>query len=65
MQAIAFKARCPYELGDRVRIEQGEGAVTMEITDIITQMSARTGGVKFILELDHWYKVELHKTGPT
>lgn len=59
MQAIAFKASCPYELGDRIWIKQEEGAVTMEITDIITQMSARTGSVNFILELDGWHRVEL------
>lgn len=63
MQAIAFQARCPYELRDRVRVEQANGQVIMEITDIITQMSARTGQVKFILELNSWYKVELNAAG--
>lgn len=48
MQAVGFKAWCPYEIGDCVRA----GQKVMQVTDIITQMSARTGKVIFILELD-------------
>ena len=29
----------------------------MEVTDIITQISAKSGQVTFILELDGWYKL--------
>ena len=65
MQMLKFKAKCPYEIGDRVRFEtkgnayyMGETKV-MEITDILTQVSAKTGHIKFILELDGWYKLDL------
>ena len=30
---------------------------TMDVTDIITQVSAKTGDITFILELDGWYKL--------
>lgn len=63
MKAIKFKAKCPYEIGDKVQFEKqgnayykGETKV-MEITDIITQVSAKTGKITFILELDGWYKL--------
>ena len=52
MQMLKFKAKCPYEIGDRVRFEKGGEMQIMEITDILTQISAKTGHIKFILELD-------------
>jgi hypothetical protein len=58
MRAIKFKAKCPYEVGDRVRFEKGGELQIMEITDILTQISAKTGHIKFILELDGWYKLD-------
>lgn len=58
MQMLKFKAKCPYEIGDRVRFEKGGKSQIMEITDILTQISAKTGHIKFILELDGWYKLD-------
>lgn len=63
MQLIKFKAKCPYEIGDKIKFEKPGNAYykgetkTMEITDIITQISAKSGQVTFILELDGWYKL--------
>lgn len=57
MKAIKFKAKCPYEIGDKMQFEKGGKAKVMEITDIITQVSAKTGNITFILELDGWYKL--------
>lgn len=57
MHAIKFKAKCPYEIGDRVRFDKCGNEKIMEITDIITQISAKTGEIVFILELDGWYKL--------
>lgn len=57
MHAIRFKAKCPYEIGDTIRFEKGGKTQDMEISDIITQVSAKTGSVTFILELDGWYKL--------
>lgn len=63
MQLIKFKAKCPYEIGDKIKFEKpgntyykGETKI-MEITDIITQISAKSGQITFILELDGWYKL--------
>lgn len=58
MQMLKFKAKCPYEIGDRVRFEKGSELKVMEITDILTQISAKTEHIKFILELDGWYKLD-------
>ena len=58
MQMLKFKAKCPYEIGDRVRFEKGGEMQIMEITDILTQISAKTGQIKFILELGGWYKLD-------
>ena len=64
MQTLKFKAKCPYEIGDWVQVEKkgnayykGETKV-MESTDILTEISAKTGHIKFILELDGWYKLD-------
>ena len=57
MKAIKFKAKCPYEIGDKIQFEKGGETKIMQITDIITQVSAKTGSITFILELDGWYKL--------
>lgn len=41
-----------------MRFEKGGEMQIMEITDILTQISAKTGHIKFILELDGWYKLD-------
>lgn len=56
MHAVGFKAWCPYEIGDRVKFDRCGDQRVMEITDIITQMSAKTGAVRFLLELDNGKK---------
>lgn len=58
MNAIKIKVKCPYEIGDCVRFEKGGNLQIMDITDIFTEVSAKTGRVKFILELDGWYKLD-------
>lgn len=58
MQMLKFKAKCPYEIGDRVRFEKSGELKIMKITDILTQISVKTGHIKFILELDGWYKLD-------
>jgi len=64
MRIHKFKAKCPYEIGDQVRFEKGGIMQVMEITDILTQISVKTGHIKFILELGGWYKLDtdLHAT---
>ena len=52
------KKKCPYEVGDQVRFEKGGELQVMKITDILTQISAKTRHIKFILELDGWYKLD-------
>jgi len=58
MKAIKFKAKCPYEIGDKVQFEKCGNKKVMEVTDIITKMSAKTGRITFILELDGWYMLD-------
>lgn len=58
MRALRFKAKYPYEIGDRVRFEKGGEMRVMEITDIVRQASEKTGRIKIILELDGWYKLD-------
>ena len=45
MQAIKFKAKCPYEIGDKIQFEKGGKMQTMDVTDIITQVSTKTGAL--------------------
>jgi small-conductance mechanosensitive channel len=58
-----FKAKCPYKIGDRIRFEKGGKENVMEITDVLTQISAKSSEVTFILELDGWYMLntKLHE----
>lgn len=67
MQVIKFKAKCPYEIGDKIQFEKGGKVSSMKITDIITEMSAATGRINFVLELDGWYKLDtkLHEIKTT
>lgn len=53
MQAVGFKAWCPYEIGDKVKFDICGIQKAMTVTDIITLMRAKTGGVRFVLELDN------------
>lgn len=55
MRLVKFKAKCPYEIGDKVQFDSTKNIMT--ITDIITQVSAKTGKITFILELDGKYKI--------
>lgn len=63
MHAIKLKTKCPYEIGETIQFEKGSNAYykgetkVMKITDIIIQVSEKTGAVTFILELDGWYKL--------
>lgn len=70
MQYAAYKAHCPYELGDVVEVAIVEGmAVTgyprhtgtarMVITDIVTEHSLKLGTVRFLYELDNKKRFEL------
>ena len=49
MKFTAFNARCPYELGDRIRGTDGQGHT---ITDIVALHSVKTMTVRFLYELD-------------
>lgn len=51
---VKVKAYCPYEIGDKIQFEKGGNVYTMEITDVITETSAKNGTSKFRLELDGW-----------
>ena len=55
---IKVKAYCPYEIGDKVQFEKGGSVKTMEVTDVITETSAKNGTSKFRLELDGWYMLD-------
>ncbi len=55
IKEIKVKAYCPYEIGDKVQFEKGGSVKTMEVTDVITETSAKNGTSKFRLELDGWY----------
>lgn len=55
---IAFKTQCPYKIKDKIQFDTGNNVKVMEITDIITKHSLKTGKAIFILELDGWYKLD-------
>ncbi len=55
---VKVKAYCPYEIGDMVQFEKGGTVKRMEITDVITETSARDSTSKFRLELDGWYMLD-------
>lgn len=58
VKRVKVKAYCPYEIGDKIQFEKGGNAKTMEITDVITETSAKNGTSKFRLELDGWYMLD-------
>ena len=64
---IKFKAKCPYEIGDKIRFEKGGQGREMKITDIIAERSVATGRNNIVLELDGWYKLDtkLHEIKTT
>ncbi len=67
MKTIKFKAKCPYEIGDKIRFEKAGRVNKMEITDIIAEKSEKTGRINFVLELNGWYKLDtkLHEIKTT
>lgn len=50
MKIAAFKATCPFEIGDRIRDTSDR---VHEITDVAAIHYVRTGKVEFRVELDH------------
>ncbi len=67
MKTIKFKAKCPYEIGDKIQFEKGGQVREMKITDIIVERSVATGRNNIVLELDGWYKLDtkLHEIKTT
>ncbi len=67
MKIIKIKAKCPYEIGDKIQFEKAGRVNVMKITDIITEKSEKTGKINFVLELDGWYKLDtkLHEVKTT
>ena len=67
MKTIKFKAKCPYEIGDKIQFEKAGRVNEMEITDIIAENSEKTGRINFVLELDGWYQLDtkLHEIKTT
>lgn len=67
MKVIKIKAKCPYEIGDKIQFEKVGRVNVMKITDIITEKSEKTGKINFVLELDGWYKLDtkLHEVKTT
>ena len=58
MKKIKFKAKCPYEVGDKIQFEKCGVVNTMTITDIIVEYSVKNEAAKFKLELDGWYTLD-------
>lgn len=58
MKTIKLKAKCPYEIGDKIQFEKAGRVNKMEITDIIAEKSEKTDRINFVLELDGWYKLD-------
>lgn len=50
MKFAAFNARCPFELGDKIRDEAGREHT---ITDIVALHSMKEMQVRFVYELDN------------
>lgn len=67
MKTIKFKAKCPYEIGDKIQFEKSGQVREMKITDIIVERSVATGRNNIVLELDGWYKLDtkLHEIKTT
>ena len=58
MKVIKFKAKCHYEIGDKIQFEKGGKTQTMDVTDIIAERSVATGRNNIVLELDGWYRLD-------
>lgn len=58
MKVIKFKAKCPYEIGDKIQFEKDGQVREMKITDIIAERSVATGRNNIVLELDGWYRLD-------
>lgn len=50
MQIAAFRACCPFEIGDTVKDRTGQHKT---ITDIIVIHRVKTGSTEFVFELDN------------
>ena len=61
MKFAAFNARCPFELGDKIRDEAGQEHT---ITDIVALHSMKTMTVRFVYELDNSGKLVNLVDGP-
>lgn len=61
MKFAAFNARCPFELGDKIRDEAGREHT---ITDIVALHSMKTMTVRFVYELDNSGKLVNLVDGP-
>ena len=57
----AFNARCPYELGDKIRDTEGKEHT---ITDIVALHSIKEMKVRFVYELDNSGKLVNLMAGP-
>lgn len=55
---VKVKIFCPYEIGDEVQFEKCGITNIMEVSDVITETSAKNGTTKFRLELDGWYMLD-------
>lgn len=61
MKFAAFNARCPFELGDKIRDEAGQEHT---ITDIVALHSMKEMKVRFVYELDNSGKLVNLMAGP-
>ena len=61
MKFAAFNARCPFELGDKIRDEAGREHT---ITDIVALHSMKEMKVRFVYELDNSWKLVNLVDGP-
>ena len=61
MKFAAFNARCPFELGDKIRDEAGREHT---ITDIVALHSMKTMTVRFVYGLDNSGKLVNLVDGP-
>ncbi len=58
MKFAAFKARCPYEIGDKIRVQNWEDSAQLPggvhtITEIVCTHYVKAGKVEFLYELDN------------
>ena len=53
MKYAEFKAVCPYEIGDKIKVIQEEREEVHTITDIVCMHYLKTGAVQFLFELDN------------